>query len=394
MAPRAARAKAQPGEIPLDPNPLQSAGTGVPAASAAGLSQWGFGLGIAGGAVGGFSGVSQMLWGVKKGDPRGVMNGAANVTVAASTLAALGVVGGAALMAPLGTVLLASRGLHSLNAQKRADRLNGYGDLATAGAIASKVMHGPLGLTFGFGFAAIGIDLCKGLNDLKNAREKHDPTLRIRGTGGVLSSIGVGMVAAGVGLAPGLGLILVGVTLPLLERVPVLRPAIDRTAQAADWLLYPVAHGTDRAAHYAMRRLDPLLKPLGRAMRSVRQTLPPLTSPIEKRVGQAVHGTLGVAQKGLHWIESRRWFQRLDTAVQRLNERLLPAPTREEEIAAIEAAVPPASSTVPTTAPTEQATSVEQPSPSGDQTTAESPGLTAAPSDATPHPASTPSAKS
>lgn len=283
------------------------------------------GLGVAGGALGGVVGLHDVLNGVRSGDTDKVVSGAADVTTSAAALASLGVIAGGALLSPAGGVLLSMRGLHQLHEQDRSKKLSGAADLVTAATLLSKVSTlVSSGAVLGLGAVATGLSLVRGLDNIHRSHVEGKRPLLIKGTGDLLSSVGVTALASGLAVWPGLGLLLVGASLPLLHRFSALRRPVDRVVNTADRLASPLAGRMDRA----WNRVDAVVTPM---VNRAKAALQPLTRPFAPLVrtlgrwGNTIQTTvMGMARRGLDGVEGTRLAAGLDRVMGAVNRHLLP----------------------------------------------------------------------
>ncbi|MBS2035150.1 hypothetical protein JST97_09175 [bacterium] len=220
------------------------------------------GLGAAGGALGGVVGVAQLVEGARQGKPRLMLSGATEVTMATATFAAMGLVPGGAALAPVGASLLGLRALQDVQSAKGGERLDGWRDLVTSASVSAALLHAPTGVVMGLGLGALGFNALRGLSRIQQGQEEKNPFRSAQGHGALLSAMGVGLISSGLGVAPGVGLLVAGVALPLLQRWKKTQPAVDRFTNWATPHLYPLALKADRAEEAVQKRLKPLLEPV------------------------------------------------------------------------------------------------------------------------------------
>lgn len=245
------------------------------------------GLGITGGALGGVVGVHRVLDGVRKQDAPQVISGAAEMTTSATALASAGVIGGAAVLGPVGSVLLATRGLQALEEVDRDKRLAGAGDMVTASTLAARFLQAPLALSLGLGGLATGVAVLRGLSSL----EKPDLRSQTRGLGELTSALGLTLVATGLAVGPGVAVMLAGAALPLLRRTG-LRKYLDPAVRELALRTAPLAKRVRQSEERIDRALAPVTIPVKEAVKAVTQ---PLRPPLEKLSQQC----LSLAQQSL-----------------------------------------------------------------------------------------------
>ncbi|MFN8610968.1 MAG: hypothetical protein U0931_25730 [Vulcanimicrobiota bacterium] len=220
------------------------------------------GLGAAGGALGGVVGVAQIVEGARQGKPKLMLSGATEVTMATATFAALGLVPGGAALAPVGASLLGLRALQDVQSSKGGERLDGWRDLVTSASVSAALLHAPTGLVVGLGLGALGFNALRGLSRIKQGQEEKNPFRSAQGHGALLSAMGVGLITSGLGVAPGVGLLVAGVALPLLQRWQKTRAAVDKFTARATPYVYPLAVRADRAEEAVQKRVKPVLQPV------------------------------------------------------------------------------------------------------------------------------------
>lgn len=220
------------------------------------------GLGAAGGALGGVVGVAQLVEGARQGKPKLMLSGATEVTMATATFAAMGLVPGGAALAPVGASLLGLRALQDVQSSKGGERLDGWRDLVTSASVSAALLHAPSGVVMGLGLGALGFNALRGLSRIKQGQEEQNPFRSAQGHGALISALGVGLVTSGLGVAPGVGLLVTGAVLPLLQRWKKTQPAVDRFTHWATPHLYPLAVKADRAEEAVQKKLKPLLEPM------------------------------------------------------------------------------------------------------------------------------------
>ena len=299
------------------------------------------GLGMAGSAVGGVAGIAQMVHGFKTGDSKTVVAGAADMTTAAASLAALGVIGGAAVLGPASGMLLSVRGLHRMKHDDRSTRLNGATDLVSAAAVTAKMAgHVPWGVTLGIGGGATILGALRGLESIHQAHAQNRRSLLVRGVGELVTTTGIVGIAAGAGLVPGIGLIVGGAMLPLLRRIKPLRATIDKGIDATDRLLSPVARVSDRA----WKRMDAVVTPASqrveRALRPVGRPFRPLLAALAKTRWRVRGAVMSTAGKGVAKLSGTRVSRALDKVTGLVNRLVLPE--TEEPLFPPQAPVSPA----------------------------------------------------
>lgn len=279
-------------------------------------------LGVAGGTLGGVVGLKTVLDGVEAGDKEKVLSGAADVTTSAASLAALGVMGGATILGPAGGVLLSLRALRRLEKKDRTERLNGAGDLLTGSTVVAAALKMPLAATAGFGAAATGLSIVRGLHDIKLGHESGKTSQSSGGLGKLMGAAGLVLLTTGAAAIPGVGLIIAGALLPTMRHVSLLRKVIDPAVRVADRTLYPASvrleHGVDRLSDF----VRPATRPLLRALERVKAFAHPVTAPINHAVSVAADHALAGVRWSIDRVSATRAAQALDTTVGVVTEHL------------------------------------------------------------------------
>lgn len=219
-------------------------------------------LGATGGALGGVYGVAEVMAGARQGDPKKMLSGATEITLATATLASIGLVPGAASLAPVGASLLGLRGLNDVHSGKDGERLSGWRDLVTSASVSAALLHAPTSLVAGLGIVALGFNALGGLSKIKKGHEQNDPFKSAQGNGALLSAAGVGLIATGLGVAPGVGLLVAGAALPLLQRWDRTRAVVDKVTARLDPFFYPAAQRADKVEGAIQKVAQPLLDPV------------------------------------------------------------------------------------------------------------------------------------
>ena len=219
------------------------------------------GLGAAGGALGGVVGVAQIVEGARQGKPKLMLSGATEVTMATATFAAMGLVPGGAALAPVGASLLGLRAIQDVHSSKGGERLDGWRDLVTSASVSAALLHAPTALVASLGVTALGFNALRGLSRIKHGQDENDPFRSAQGHGAFLSAAGVGLITTGLGVAPGVGLLVAGVALPLLQRWKKTRPAVDKFTAWASPKLYPLAARAEKVEEAVQKRVQPVLEP-------------------------------------------------------------------------------------------------------------------------------------
>lgn len=232
------------------------------------------GLGAAGGALGGVVGVAQMVEGARQGKPKLMLSGATEVTLATATFAAMGLVPGGAALAPVGASLLGLRAIQDVHSAKGGARLDGWRDLVTSASVSAALLHAPTALVASLGLTALGFNALRGLSRIKQGQDEGDPFRAAKGHGALLSAAGVGLITSGLGVAPGVGMLVAGVALPLLQRWKRTQPAVDRFGAWASPKLYPLAARAEKAEEAVQKRVKPFLEPAVRFSSQVWKSKP------------------------------------------------------------------------------------------------------------------------
>ncbi|MHB2018329.1 MAG: hypothetical protein ACYCW6_15380 [Candidatus Xenobia bacterium] len=265
------------------------------------------GLGTTGSALSGVAGIKDLVVGVEKGDAGQTLSGAADVTTSAGALASAGLIGGALVLTPAGGVLTGLRGLHELRATDRSTRLSGASDLVSGGTLVSSVSEAPLALTLGLGLGATALGAIQGLHSIKQAHDTNNVAPAVTGTGKILAAAGIGLIATGVGLAPGLGLIVAGSALPLLRLSHRARPAVDRIGKVSERLLYPAANQVDKGLDWTGRVTKPALHRIG-------GVASPVLAPLARLQDRATEAVMKAARGPLDALASTPVAQAVDHA--------------------------------------------------------------------------------
>ncbi|MBM3465796.1 MAG: hypothetical protein FJX76_27200 [Armatimonadetes bacterium] len=280
-------------------------------------------LGIAGSALGGVYGIQSLLRGVVKADPGQVLGGTADIATSLGTFAALGVIGGAPVLTPVASTLLMLRGAHrGGTGQDHITRLNGLGDVLVGATLACSLASASPAVTVGLGVSLTATHLLRGLARLHSGHEKEDVRMRIKGTGEIIVSAGLLGIATGPATAPGVLLVALGVSLPVLQRIPSLRPRVDAVVHQADRALYPAAKLANDTAEATARLVSPLTSRLAAAVDSVDRAATPVTAPVRA----AWDGAMLRAARGLESASDSRLLRLLDRGVGALQRGLLPEP--------------------------------------------------------------------
>ncbi|MBX3167376.1 MAG: hypothetical protein KF760_08185 [Candidatus Eremiobacteraeota bacterium] len=219
------------------------------------------GLGAAGGALGGVVGVAQIVEGARQGKPKLMLSGATEVTLATATFAAMGLVSGGAALAPVGAGLLGLRGVQQVHSSTGAARLEGWRDLITSASVSAALLHAPTAVVASLGVTALGFNAIRGLSRIKQGQDEQDPFRAAKGHGALLSAAGVGLITTGLGVAPGVGLLVAGAALPLLQRWKRTQSAVDKFTAWASPKLYPMAARAEKAEEAVQKRVKPLIEP-------------------------------------------------------------------------------------------------------------------------------------
>ena len=218
-------------------------------------------LGAAGGALGGVVGMAQIVEGARQGKPKMMLSGATEVTLATATFAAMGLVPGGASLVPVGASLLGMRALQDMNSAKGGERLDGWRDLVTSASVSAALLHAPTAVVAGLGLTALGFNTLRGLSRIKQGKEENDAFRSAQGYGALLSAAGVGLIASGLGLAPGVGLLMAGVAMPLLQRWKKTQPTVDKLTTWATPHLYPLAEKAEKVEERVQKVVKPVLEP-------------------------------------------------------------------------------------------------------------------------------------
>ena len=218
-------------------------------------------LGVTGGALGGVFGVAEVLQGARHGDPRRMLSGATEITLATATLAAVGLVPGAAGLAPMGASLLGLRGLNTVHSGQEGERVGGWRDLVTSASAGAALLSAPVALVAGLGITALSLNALSGLSKIKKGYEQKDSFKSAQGHGAMLSALGVGFIATGLAVAPGVGLLVAGGAFPLLQRWQRTRGPVDTLTGRLDPLFYPAAGPAQKIESSVQKAVQPLLAP-------------------------------------------------------------------------------------------------------------------------------------
>lgn len=281
------------------------------------------GLGVAGGALGSVNGFNMMLNGVRARSPRQVLAGAAETTAAAASLAVLGIIGGATWLAPVGAGLLLTRALGRAGSPERATRIDGTIDTFSALVLMSSAAHFSHPTVLCLGAGAALVNGLRGLHRINVGHRAQEDRLKIRGTGEIISSIGLATLLAG---APGTALVFGGASLSLLQRIPALRPHMDNVVKAADRTLYPLSVHTDAALNHIQARLQPLQKPAEKIAGQIGSAVGPVVNPVRRVAGRIGNSLLAGAAGVLDRLSSSAAFHKVDDGIGALREMLLPEP--------------------------------------------------------------------
>ena len=227
-----------------------------------GLREVTTGLGVTGSALGGVIGVAQIVKGAREGKPKLLLSGAAEITMATATLAAIGLVPGAASLAPVGASLLGLRAINDVRDGKSGERIDGWRDLITAATVSASLLNAPVAMVAGLGTAALGFNTLRGLSRIKEGHEENNGFRSAQGTGALMSAMGIGLLTSGLAVAPGVGLIGVGLALPLLQQVRFSKNAVEGLTKKADKVLYPVALKAEKVELAIQELAKPLLDPV------------------------------------------------------------------------------------------------------------------------------------
>jgi hypothetical protein len=279
-----------------------------------GLKEFTRSLGVTGGALGGVAGLNEVVTGLRDGDAPKALSGAADVAASASALASLGMIGGAAVLGPASTVLIGMRGLQRSQKDDRASHLSATTDLLTAGMFCAKMLPVTAAVPIGLGLMATTVGLFRGLHSLKKGVETNDQRLRTQGTGETLTALGVTLVSTGVAVAPGIGLMLGGLALPLLQRT---RPGRKVVNKAVDWTaqkLYPMSFHSEAF----LDKAAPVLQPVQAAYRKGKTLAEPVTKPLKKLGEKAFQ----VAQEGTRWLMGSWVMNLVEKPVSQVNKVL------------------------------------------------------------------------
>lgn len=282
-------------------------------------------LGLTGSILGGVAGLNEVVQGINSGDDKRLVAGATDMTVSASAMASMGVIGGGAALLPAGGILLGMRGLGNLENPDRGRRLSGLSDLVLSATMISRVLGGPVGVTLGLGITATSLGMVAGLNHLKQGQESGDARRKLRGLGSIMASAGVALVATGLGVVPGVGLALVGSTLPLLQRVKPLRKPINQAVEFGAKQLYPLAQGLDRGLNRLEEAGQPVTIKVKKGLSKAKEISAPVTEPLQQ-LGRTVRKPLqNMARSTLTWLASTSAMHYLDAVAGKVNGWLLPA---------------------------------------------------------------------
>lgn len=285
------------------------------------------GLGVAGSALGGVHGLGTMLKGVRAADPELVIAGAADTTTSLAGLSALGIIGGARWLAPIGGGFMLIRSLQRIGSESRSARIDGMADGLAATALIASAVHGPVGLTLALGVGATLVGGMRGLHRLHLGHALGDHRLKIRGTGEIAASLGLATLMAGS--ATGAVLVFAGAGLGLLQRVAVLRPHVDRVVNHTDRFLYPLAARSEAMLDAGSRHLGPVTDRVSNAISSLGKKAAPVLAPVRDRVTRVQVKSLRVAARLLDKVGGEKMFDALDRGVGRMRELLLPEPERD-----------------------------------------------------------------
>lgn len=219
------------------------------------------GLGAAGGALGGVVGMAQIVEGARQGKPKLILSGATEVTLATATFAAMGLVPGGAALAPVGASLLGLRAIQDVHSSKGGARLDGWRDLVTSASVSAALLHAPAAVVATLGLTALGFNVLRGLSRIKQGEDEKDSFRAAKGHGALLSAAGVGLITTGLGVAPGVGMLVAGVALPLLQRWERTQGTVDKFTAWASPKLYPLAAQAEKAEEAVQKRVKPFLEP-------------------------------------------------------------------------------------------------------------------------------------
>lgn len=271
------------------------------------------GLGVTGSAVGSVAGIAQVVQGLRAGDSKSVVAGAAEVTAAAASLAMAGVIGGAPVLAPASGMLLGMRAMNRLKTKDREARLNGAADLVSAAAVVTRLSsQTPLAASVSLGGLAAVLGGLRGLESVHQAHAQNKRALLVRGVGELITTAGVVGLTAGIGLVPGLGLIMGGALLPQLRRLQPMRRAIDAAVDTADRALYPAARVADRAWKNMYATISPAVRRVERRLRRASRPFQPLLQTLRTAKGYARETFMGVAGQGVEKLSGTRFARGLD----------------------------------------------------------------------------------
>ncbi|MBI3924777.1 MAG: hypothetical protein HY319_04490 [Armatimonadetes bacterium] len=300
------------------------------------LDKMNLGLGVAGGALGGVVALNELAQGLRQRDEKRVMSAAADATVSAAILGALGLIGGARPLAGIGASLMGIRALQRLQKTDRPSQLGALSDLITGAICLTRVVQAPVAATVALALATTAVGVARGLHHIHSGRTEADPRLRVRGTSELIASVGASLVATGLapfpanlGVIPGVGLLLGGVALPFLQRMPSMRGDINSLLDETERLLYPVAERSERVLDRVQARLEPVTGPLAQRIQEVFDPAHPVWGPINQAREKVTGQLMGWAQLGLDKLAETRIAELTDRAAGVIHEHLLPEPGTE-----------------------------------------------------------------
>ena len=279
------------------------------------------GLGMTGAALTGVVGVTQIVEGAKQNKVPMMLSGAAELTTSAVSLTSL--IPGAGSLAPLGAALIGLHGMGETSSTDRSRQLGGMQDSMAAATFLSHVLAVPTVLTLGLGSATSMAGCLRGLHEIKEAHDTGDVGLRARGLSNMATAVGVGLIATGVGVAPGIALALTGLATPLLRHFKTLQPTVDKVTGEADKMLYPVAQRTEAALDKAEAWAKPLLDPVTHKLDQVVKS--PLLQPVEHLADKAGDKLCEVTQKVVAKAVDTPLFQKVDDLTGTVEGWLTPA---------------------------------------------------------------------
>ncbi|MBI3929028.1 MAG: hypothetical protein HY319_26025 [Armatimonadetes bacterium] len=293
-----------------------------------------FGLGVAGGALGGVVALNDFAKGVKDRDEQQIMSAAADAAVSAALLGALGVVGGAQTLATVGAVLMGARAVHRLRKNDRDNRLGGLSDLVTGGVCLSRALEAPLGLTAGLAVATAAVGMLRGLHHIARGHRRADPRLRIRGVSGMVACTGASLIATGLApfplnlaMFPGVGLLIGGLALPVLQRVPSWRPDVNVLVNQTSRMLYSTAVRSDHTINLVHDKLQPWVSPLAQKLDPLFEPDYPVFAPLNRAGEKACEFLMDWSRAGLDWLSHTPPARLADRVAGAIRDHLLPADT-------------------------------------------------------------------